>query len=355
MALAAGSRLGPYEIVSPLGAGGMGEVYRARDTRLDRSVALKVLAPAIASDPAALGRFEREARAVAALDHPHICGIYDVGECDGTHFFVMPLLDGQTLAARLAKGPLPLEQALTIAAQIADALDKAHRQGIVHRDLKPTNIMLTKAGAKLLDFGLAKLRAPTGPISMSGMTELATMTPDTAQGTILGTVPYMSPEQVEGKEADGRSDIWALGAVLYEMLTGARPFQGETPASVIGSILKDAPLATDLGGSARASRSRACRLDLPVQGCGRPMAVRARLAPGARRHRHDARTGRVAARCAAMAGSHGSRPGRAFGRRAGPVGVAIAGNLRRLRGPSDPGRSTHHERSRLFRMADMVT
>ena len=355
MALAAGSRLGPYEIISPLGAGGMGEVYRARDTRLDRSVALKVLAPAIASDPAALGRFEREARAVAALDHPHICGIYDVGECDGTHFFVMPLLDGQTLAARLAKGPLPLEQALTIAAQIADALDKAHRQGIVHRDLKPTNIMLTKAGATLLDFGLAKLRAPTVPISMSGMTELATMTPDTAQGTILGTVPYMSPEQVEGKEADGRSDIWALGAVLYEMLTGARPFQGETPASVIGSILKDAPLRLTsvaplvppaleravsicLSKDADARWQSAHDLRLELEGIA-TSSEPAALPPLARRW--------PALTAAALAG--------AFGGRAGPLGVATACNLRPLRGSSDPGRSTHHERSRLFRMADMVT
>jgi serine/threonine-protein kinase len=174
MALANGRRLGPYEILSALSAGGMGEVYRARDTRLDRSVALKVLAPEIAGDPAARARFEREVRAVAALDHPHTCGIYDVGETNGTHFLVMPLLDGQTLAARLEKGPLPLDQALTFATQIADALDKAHRQGIVHRDLKFANIMVTKAGTKLLDFGLATLKAPATPISMSGMTGLMT-------------------------------------------------------------------------------------------------------------------------------------------------------------------------------------
>ncbi len=241
MALSTGTRLGPYEIQSALGAGGMGEVYKARDTRLDRSVAIKVLAPEIAADPNLRARFEREARAVAALDHPHICGLYDVGEVDGTHFLVMPCLEGQTLAARLEKGAMPLDQALTIATQIADALDKAHRQGIVHRDLKPANIMLTKTGAKLLDFGLAKLRAPGGPIALSGMERLATTTPGTAQGTILGTVQYMAPEQVEGKDADARGDIWALGAVLYEMATGARPFQGDTPASVIGAILKDEP------------------------------------------------------------------------------------------------------------------
>ena len=241
MPLGAGARLGPYEIVGALGAGAMGEVYKARDSRLDRSVAIKILAPEIAGDPDLRERFAREARAVAALDHPHICGIYDVGEMSGTHFFVMPYLEGQTLAARLEKGPLRLDQVLKIAGEIADALDKAHRKGIVHRDLKPANIMLTKAGAKLLDFGLAKLKAPAGPISMSGMAKLATSTPNTAHGMILGTVQYMAPEQVEGKDADARSDIWALGAVIYEMATGTRPFQGETPASIIGSILKDEP------------------------------------------------------------------------------------------------------------------
>ncbi len=241
MPLASGTRLGPYEILGALGAGGMGEVYKARDTRLDRSVAIKVLPPEFATDSSLLARFEREARAVAALDHPHICGIHDVGEANGLHYLVMPCLDGQTLAARLEKGAVPLDQALTIATQIADALDKAHRQGIVHRDLKPANIMLTKTGAKLLDFGVAKLRAPDGPISMSGMTRLATTSFETDRGTILGTVHYMAPEQVEGKEADARSDIWALGVILYEMTSGIRPFTGATPASVIGSILKDEP------------------------------------------------------------------------------------------------------------------
>jgi serine/threonine protein kinase len=219
----------------------MGEVYKARDTRLDRSVAIKVLSPEIASDPQLRERFEREARTVAALDHPHICGIYDVGHMDGRHFLVMPCLEGQTLAARLDKGALPLDQALRIAREIADALDKAHRQGIVHRDLKPANIMLTRTGSKLLDFGLAKLRPPGGPISMSGMVQLATTTPGTAQGVILGTVQYMAPEQVEGRDVDARTDIWATGVVLYEMITGTRPFRGETPASVIGAVLKDDP------------------------------------------------------------------------------------------------------------------
>ena len=221
----------------------MGQVYRARDTRLDRTVAIKILASDIANDSDLRARFEREARAVAALDHPHICGIYDVGDASGMHFIVMPHLEGQTLARRLEKGPLPLDQALKIATEIADALDKAHRQGIVHRDIKPANIMLTKAGSKLLDFGLAKLKAPAGPISMSGITRLGTAAPATAHGTILGTVQYMAPEQVEGREADARSDIWALGAVIYEMIGGARPFKGDTPASIIGAILKDEPQA----------------------------------------------------------------------------------------------------------------
>ena len=241
MALAAGTRLGPYEIQSAIGAGGMGEVYRALDTRLDRTVAIKILAGHVAADPDLRARFEREARAIAALDHPHICVVYDVGQQDGLNFLVMQHLDGETLAARIARTNtgLPLAQALTIAIQVAHALDRTHRAGITHRDLKPANIMLTKAGAKLLDFGLAKLRGQVVPISMSSMTRLPT--PGTATGTILGTMHYMAPEQVEGKDADARSDIWALGAVLYEMVTGRRPFNGDTPASVIGAILRDEP------------------------------------------------------------------------------------------------------------------
>ena len=221
----------------------MGEVYSARDTRLDRTVAIKVLPADVSQDPDLRARFEREARSIAALDHPHICALYDVGEHDGTHYLVMQYLEGETLAARLVrtKRPLPLDQALKIASEIADALDKAHRAGITHRDLKPANIMLTKTGAKLLDFGLAKLRGPAAPISMSGMTRLATTPSGTAHGTILGTVHYMAPEQVEGREADGRADIWALGVVLYEMVTGTRPFEGASAASVIGAILKDTP------------------------------------------------------------------------------------------------------------------
>ena len=248
MSLTAGVRLGPYEILSPLGAGGMGEVYKARDTRLDRTVAIKILPTELARDPGLRARFEQEARAIAALDHPHICAVHDVGDHEGTRYLVMQYLDGETLAARLARSPLPIDQALKIAIDIADALDKAHRAGIVHRDLKPANVMLMRSGgasapptAKLLDFGLAKLRGAAGPISMSGMTRLATPAPGTAQGMILGTVHYMAPEQVEGREADARADIWALGVVLYEMLTGNRPFDGASAASVIGSILKDTP------------------------------------------------------------------------------------------------------------------
>jgi len=241
--LTTGTRLGPYEVLSPLGSGGMGEVYRARDTRLNRTVALKVLAPVLATDAGLRARFEREARAIAALSHSHICTIHDVGEHEGTPFLVMELLDGQTLAARLEQGALPLDQALTTAREIADALDKAHRQGIVHRDLKPANVMLTRTGAKLLDFGLAKLMTAASPLTRSTPAGPGATTIDTAHGTILGTVPYMAPEQVEGKDADARSDVWALGAVLYEMVTGGRPFTGDSPASVISAILKDTPVA----------------------------------------------------------------------------------------------------------------
>lgn len=240
MSHAAGTRLGPYEIVAPLGAGGMGEVYRARDTRLNRSVALKVLAPSVAIDPDLRARFQREAQAIAALSHPHICALHDVGEHEGTAYLVMELLDGATLADRLASGPLPIAQALTVAAQIADALDRAHRVGIVHRDLKPANVMLTKAGAKLLDFGVAKLVPGQGAVAIAGP-QAATTAPGTAAGTILGTIQYMAPEQVEGKAVDHRADIWALGAVMYEMVSGVRPFTGDSPASIVGAILKDTP------------------------------------------------------------------------------------------------------------------
>ena len=241
MALNLGTRLGPYEILSAIGAGGMGEVYRARDTRLDRTVAIKILPAAVAGDPTFRERFDREARAVAALNHPHICALYDIGEESGTAFLVMEHLEGETLADRLAKGALPIDQALKYAIQIAEALDKAHHAGIVHRDLKPGNIMLTKSGAKLLDFGLAKTSSAA---SLSSMSILPTAhSPVTAQGTILGTLQYMAPEQVEGREADARSDIFAFGAIVYEMVTGKRAFEGKSQASVIAAILDREPPA----------------------------------------------------------------------------------------------------------------
>ena len=290
MSPAAGTRLGPYEIVGLIGAGGMGEVYKARDTRLDRTVAIKVLPAHLATDPPFRNRFEREARAISALDHPHICTLYDVGEENGTSFLVMQYLEGETLADRIGKGPLPLNDALTIAIQVADALDKAHRAGIVHRDLKPGNIMLmsskargapppraedivtsrgdptparaagallerrlsSAAYAKLLDFGLAKHGAGRAgavvaqgfsPANLSAQPTMTTPPSLTAQGTILGTFQYMAPEQLEGKEADARTDIFAFGAVVYEMVTGKKAFEGKSQASLIAAILEREPPA----------------------------------------------------------------------------------------------------------------
>jgi Tol biopolymer transport system component/predicted Ser/Thr protein kinase len=237
MPILPGRRLGPYEILSAIGAGGMGEVYKARDTRLDRIVAIKVL-PAHLADRADLReRFEREAKTIASLNHPHICTLYDTGHQDGIDFLVMEFLEGETLAQRLMKGPLPLEQVLQYAIEISDALDKAHRKGVTHRDLKPGNIMLTKSGTKLLDFGLAKLQQEAAPANAL-LSELPTAKdPLTAQGTILGTLQYMAPEQVEGKEVDARTDIFAFGAVVYEMATGKKAFEGKSQASVMGAIM----------------------------------------------------------------------------------------------------------------------
>jgi Tol biopolymer transport system component len=267
MPLSAGVRLGPYEVIAPLGAGGMGEVYKARDTRLERTVAVKVLPHSLAADPEFRARFEREAKSISALNHPHICTLHDVGRArvQGTaageeiDFLVMEHLEGETLAARLTRGPLPSDQALAYAMQIADALDKAHRQGIVHRDLKPANVFLVKGATasgpgicKLLDFGLAKV----GAVAAAGSVETALFsgaglpangspargtTPLTAQGAILGTFQYMAPEQIEGHDADARTDIWAFGCVLYEMLTGRRAFEGRSQASLIASILERQP------------------------------------------------------------------------------------------------------------------
>jgi Tol biopolymer transport system component len=240
--LAAGSTLGPYKILAPLGAGGMGEVYRAHDSRLGRDVAIKVLSPHLAATPEVRARFEREARTISQLNHPHICTLFDIGQQDGTDYLVMELLEGETLEHRLEKGPLPVAEVLTLGTQIADALDRAHRAGVVHRDLKPGNVMLTKAGAKLMDFGLAR---PVGVAAAPGaLTESPTVSrPLTAEGAIVGTFQYMAPEQLEGKEADARSDLWALGCVLYEMATGKRAFEGESRASLIAAIMEHEPRA----------------------------------------------------------------------------------------------------------------
>ncbi len=269
MSLSVGSRLGPYEILAPLGAGGMGEVYKGRDTRLERTVAIKVLSPQLSASPESRQRFEREAKTISQLSHPHICALYDVGEADvegngerrtanvpetsvrsgdlrpspfavrRIQYLVMEYLEGETLTERLAKGALPLEQALKYGQQIADALDKAHRQGIVHRDLKPGNVMLTKLGVKLLDFGLAKAIEPAAP--QMSLTSMPTRQGLTQEGTILGTFQYMAPEQLEGKDADARTDIWAFGATLYEMATGRKAFSASSQASLITAIMSSDP------------------------------------------------------------------------------------------------------------------
>jgi eukaryotic-like serine/threonine-protein kinase len=245
MTLSAGTKLGPYEILSPLGAGGMGEVYRARDTRLGRDVAIKVLPQHLSTNPEVRARFEREAKTVSSLNHPHICTLFDVGRDGDTDYLVMELIEGETLATRLAKGALPLADTLRIGSQIADALDRAHRAGVVHRDLKPGNVMLTRSGAKLMDFGLARasgLAPAPGSGTIGALTHSPTVAqPLTAEGTIVGTFQYMSPEQLEGKEADARSDVWALGCVLYEMATGRRAFEGKSQASLITSIMGSEP------------------------------------------------------------------------------------------------------------------
>ena len=242
MTLTSGTRLGPYEILAAIGAGGMGEVYKAKDTRLERTVAIKVLPSHLSSNEELRQRFDREAKTVSQLSHAHICALHDVGHQDGVDYLVMEFLEGEPLTDRLARGALPVEQLLRYSIEMADALDKAHRQGIVHRDLKPGNIMLTKSGVKLLDFGLAKVMTPAAPLS--GLTALPTVAGAanlTQAGTVLGTFQYMAPEQLEGKEADARSDIFAFGAVVYEMATGRKAFSGASQASLIAAILEHEP------------------------------------------------------------------------------------------------------------------
>lgn len=244
MTVSQGTRLGPYEIVAPLGAGGMGEVWRAKDTRLDREVAVKILPAGFSADPQLRARFDREAKTISQLNHPNVCSLFDVGHSEGVDFLVMELLDGESLADRLAKGPLPIDLVLRYGIEISSALGAAHRQGIVHRDLKPGNVMLTRSGAKLLDFGLAK----SGPLLVStpGMSRVADSPtehrPLTEQGTLIGTFQYMAPEQLEGQEADTRTDIFAFGAVLYEMATGRRAFHGKNKTSLIASIVSGTPV-----------------------------------------------------------------------------------------------------------------
>ncbi|MDQ3419048.1 MAG: serine/threonine-protein kinase, partial [Acidobacteriota bacterium] len=252
MTLTPGARIGPYEIVGSLGAGGMGQVFKAQDTRLDRTVAIKILSPHLVDDPATRTRFEREARAVSSLDHPNICAVYDVGREANLDYLVMQYVEGETLAARLARGPLPLHEALRYGTEIASALDRAHRSGILHRDLKPGNVMLARSAgretsARLLDFGLAKVLPIGAPTSTGETVAMTTTSPLTESGTILGTLLYMSPEQLEGQAVDSRSDIFSFGAVLYEMVTGKRAFEGASQASIIAAILeRDPPAMTSM-------------------------------------------------------------------------------------------------------------
>ena len=282
MSLAAGARLGPYQVLGSFGAGGMGEVYKARDTRLDRTVAIKVLPDHVSDDPVRRARFEREAKSIAGLTHPNVCTLHDVGEHAGSMFLVMELLDGETLAHRLEKGPLPIEQALTVATAIADALSAAHRHGIIHRDLKPSNVMLTKAGAKLLDFGLAKLAADGDHAAISFMSATRSA-PLTGEGVIVGTLQYMAPEQLEGKPTDARTDLWAFGAVVYEMLTGKRAFEATSAASLMGAILEHDPVPAATLQPLTPPRLDSSRAAVPREGARRSMAVCARPGAGAGR------------------------------------------------------------------------
>src|SRR6185369_465360 len=248
MALASGTKLGPYEILSALGAGGMGEVYRARDPRLGREVAIKVLSSGSAPDSERLRRFEQEARATAALNHPNILAVFDIGSQDNSPYIVSELLEGETLRARLISGPLPARKAVDYSLQIARGLSAAHDRGILHRDLKPENIFITRDGhVKILDFGLAKLTMPEA--GTPGLSAEATLDSATGRGVLLGTLAYMSPEQCRGAAVDARSDLFSFGAVLYEMLSGHRAFRGDTTADTISAILKEEP--SDLSATGR--------------------------------------------------------------------------------------------------------
>ena len=273
MTLPAGTRLGPYEILSPLGAGGMGEVYRARDSRLQRDVAVKVLPPGLSSDPDRLRRFEQEARAAGVLNHPNILAIHDIGSHDGAPYVVSELLEGETLRERMGGSALPPRKALEIAVQIARGLAAAHDRGIVHRDLKPENLFVTRDGhVKILDFGLAKLTLPE-EAEPAAMTSLPTTPAETEPGKILGTASYMSPEQVRGQPADHRSDLFAFGAILHEMLSGKRAFRRETAVETMNAILKEEP--PDSGGDEPepSARPGADRPPLPGEEAGGPVPV----------------------------------------------------------------------------------
>ena len=242
MEIKQGTRLGPYEILAAIGAGGMGEVYKAKDTRLDRTVAIKVLPEHLAGDPDLRERFEREARTVSSLNHPHICTLHDIGRESDVDFLVMEHIEGETLAARLERGPLSLDEVIRYGTQISQGLDQAHRQGVVHRDVKPGNIMLTGSGAKLLDFGLAKPGVNRATTDLSALSSLPTEQRSlTEKGVVLGTFQYMAPEQLEGKDVDVRTDIFALGALLYEMVTGKKAFAGASQASLISAIMSSEP------------------------------------------------------------------------------------------------------------------
>ena len=305
MRLSNGTRLGPYEIVAPLGAGGMGEVYRAKDTRLGRDVAIKVLPEHLTGNPEVRARFEREARTISSLSHPHICTLHDVGRENDIEYLVMELVDGETLAVRIGRGPLTFHEILKLATQIVDALDRAHRAGIVHRDFKPGNVMVTKSGAKLMDFGLARTAAMAGTpgtssvgVTIAQLSQSPTMhSPLTQQGSLLGTFMYMSPEQLEGREADARSDIWAFGCVLYEMATGRRAFNGKSQASLIGAIMSSEPppisATSQVSSPALDALVRACLMKDPEERIQTAHDIKLQLAFIAQSGEHSGVTGPI--------------------------------------------------------------